>query len=370
MTGWRQDFHRHPELSFQEHRTAALVAERLQGFGLSPVTGLGGTGVVAVIEGAAPGPSIAFRADMDALPMPDASGKSYASQSEGRAHACGHDGHTAALLGLARHLARHPPARGRVVLIFQPAEENGQGAAAMIRDGLLTRFAFDHVYAFHNMPLLKPGTASVRAGATLYGFITWEVEIEGVGGHGAAFHKTVDPLQAAARLAVEISSIVGRYLDPAETGLITVGMLQAGTSHNIVPAAARLSGTLRALSREVQWLLYRRLEAACEGIAVLTGCTVRCRKLAEVPPCVNAPEAAAAAAEACAAVLGEGNVLTGRHPYPFTDDFAFLLEHRPGAYLFLGQESAMCHNPAYDFDDRLLPVAVGIFDALVRRHLG
>jgi len=370
MTEWRRDFHRHPELSFEETRTAGLVAQRLREFGLAPVENIGGTGVVAIIEGREAGPSIALRADMDALPMDDEGGREWQSREQGVAHACGHDGHTAALLGVARHLADNPPARGRVVLIFQPAEENGLGARAMIRDGLLDRFGFDEVYAFHNMPLLPAGTASVRNGPTLNGYIVWEVKIEGVGGHGAAFFKTTDPVQAAARLATEISSIVGRYVDPAESGLITVCSLQAGSSHNVIPASARLSGTARALTPDVLALLYARLETACAGVAALTGCTIRCTRLAEVPPCVNAPEGAERAAQACAAVLGEANVLRDHAAFPFTDDFALFLQAAPGAYLFLGQDSAMCHNPAYDFDDALLPVAASIFTTLVRQRLG
>jgi len=370
MTEWRRDFHRHPELAFGETRTAGLVAERLRGFGLDPVEGIGGTGVVAVVEGREPGPSIALRADMDALPMQDEGGRDWHSHSAGVAHACGHDGHTTALLGVAQHLAAHPPARGRVVLIFQPAEENGLGARAMIDDGLLTRFPFDEVYAFHNMPLLSAGTAGVRTGPALNGYIVWEITVQGVGGHGAAFFKATDPLQAAARLATEISSIVGRYLDPAESGLVTVCALQAGSSHNIIPASAMLSGTLRALKPEVQALLYDRLETACAGIAALTGCTITCKRLAEVPPCINAPEGAERVAAACAAVLGEENVIRDHAPFPFTDDFALFLQAAPGAYLFLGQESVMCHNPAYDFDDGLLPVAASIFATLVRQRLG
>lgn len=370
MLAWRRDFHAHPELSFAETRTARLVAERLRSFGLDPVEGVGGTGVVAVIAGREPGPSLALRADMDALPMQDEGGRPWHSGTDGVAHACGHDGHTAALLGVARHLAAHPPARGRVVLIFQPAEENGLGARAMIADGLLDRFPFDEVYAFHNMPLLKPGTAGVRTGPALNGYIVWEIDVEGVGGHGAAFFRATDPLQAAARLATEISSIVGRYLDPAESGLITVCSLNAGSSHNIIPQSAKLSGTLRGLKPEVIALLYDRLEKACAGVAAMTGCTVRATRLADVPPCINAAAGAARAASACAAVLGPENVIRDHGPFPFTDDFALFLEAAPGAYLFLGQESAMCHNPAYDFDDALLPVAASIFVRIVEDMLG
>lgn len=368
MTAWRHELHRHPELAFEEHRTGALVAEQLRAMGLEPVTGVGGTGVVALIQGQTPGPTVALRADMDALPMDDASGRTYASQTPGSSHSCGHDGHTAALLGTARYLVDHRPARGNVLVIFQPAEENGLGAKAMIDDGLLEKFPFEEVYAFHNMPLLRPGTAGIRTGATLNGYIIWEVAVTGVGGHGAAFFKAVDPLQAAARLTTEISSLVGRYIDPADTALITVCRLEAGTSHNIIPNNALLGGTLRALDKEVLMALYQRLEKVCEGIATMTGCTIECKQLAVVPPCVNAPHAAEAAARACENVLGPDTVVN-EFRFPFTDDFAFLLEAAPGAYLFLGQDSAMCHNSAYDFDDTLLPVAASIFVNLVEERL-
>jgi hippurate hydrolase len=370
MTAWRREMHQHPELAFGETRTAAMVADALRDFGLEPVTGIGGTGVVAVIEGRAPGKTIALRADMDALPMQDEGGKPWHSLTDGVAHACGHDGHTAALLGVTRHLSLNPPASGRVVLIFQPAEENGLGARAMIADGLLEAFPFDEVYAFHNMPLLAPGTAGIRTGPTLNGYIIWQVTITGVGGHGAAFFKAVDPVQAAARVTTEIGSIVGRYLDPNDSGLITVCALQAGSSHNIVPASATVSGTLRALKPEVMARLYELLERICAGVATATGCTIQVERLAEVPPCNNAPEGAERAIAAATAVLGEDNIIRDHQPFPFTDDMALLLEAAPGAYLFLGQESAMCHNPAYDFDDALLPVAASIFVTLVQQRLG
>ncbi len=370
MTEWRRHLHRHPELSFEESRTSAFVAERLQGFGLKPETGIGKTGVVAVVEGKAPGPSIALRADMDALPMDETGAHAWRSTHPGVAHACGHDGHTAALLGAAQHLAENPPATGRVVLLFQPAEENGLGARAMLDDGLMRRFPFDEVYAFHNMPLFAAGHAAVRTGPTMNGYIVFEIDIEGVGGHGAAFFKATDPLQAAARLAVEISSIVGRYVDPGESALITLGALNAGSSHNVIPGTSRLQGTLRALKPQVMELLWQRLETACNGIAALTGCTVRCRRSAEVPPCNNDKEAAAHVAAAAKAVLGEERLLLDHAPLPFTDDFALFQQQAPGAYFFLGQESAMCHNPAYDFDDALLPKAAAIFIELVRQRLG
>lgn len=357
MTAWRRDIHAHPELSFEEERTAALVFDVLTELGLSPERGIGGTGVVAVIEGAAPGRSIGLRADMDALPMADESGKDYASRNKGAAHCCGHDGHTATLLGVARHFAVNPPTHGRVVLIFQPAEENGLGAKAMIDDGLFDRFPCDEYYGYHNMPLLPLGQAAVHTGPALNGYRIWEVEITGVGGHGAAPHKTTDPLQAAARLASEIASIVGRHVDPMEPALATVTKLHAGSSHNIVPHSASLAGTMRAVDADVLDAMVARLEAMCAGIAAMTGCTLSPRVTAGVPPCVNAAEQADAAAKVCTEIFGADNVLRGLKPYPFTDDMAYLLAHRPGAYLFLGQGGSMVHQTSYDFNDALLPLA-------------
>jgi amidohydrolase len=370
LTAWRRELHQHPELAFAEHRTARFIADKLRDAGLDPIVGIGGTGVVAVIDGDEPGLSIGLRADMNALPMQDESGRVHASTVPGQAHSCGHDGHSVAMLGVAGYLARHRPKTGRVVLIFQPAEETAAGARAMINDGLLTRFPLDEVYAFHNMPSLDAGTAAVEAGTTLNGASLWEVTLEGVGGHGASFYTTVDPLQAAARLVTEISSLVGRYVDPATVALIKVGKLQAGTASNIIPATATVGGTLRARTVEAMTLMRTLLQRSCSGVAALTGCKVTPTFLVDIPPCINADEQAEVAARACEEVLGKGQVTRSMSPLPFTDDFAHLLAAVPGAYLFLGQDSAMCHHPAYDFDDQLLSVAGSIFVAIINDRLG
>lgn len=370
LAEWRRELHRYPELAFGEHRTARFIAGKLRSFGLDPIEGIGRTGVVVVIDSGAPGLSIGFRADIDALPMRDESRRPHASLIEGQAHACGHDGHTVSMLGVARWLARNRPRSGRVVILFQPAEEAAAGARAMLDDGVLDRFQLDEIYAFHNMPSLASGTAAVEIGTTLNGACLWEVDIEGVGGHGASFFTTVDPLQAAARLVSEISSLVGRYIDPSETALITVGKLQAGTAANIIPATASIAGTFRGRTSGVMEKLGELLERSCSGIAALTGCAVNCRIRLNVPPCVNAAVPADAAARACAAVLGAANVSRRMAPLPFTDDFAHFLDRVPGAYLFLGQDGVMCHHPAYDFDDTLLPVAGSIFIALIADRLG
>lgn len=370
MTAWRRTIHAWPELGFEEVRTSALVAEVLQSLGLEVHTGLGGTGVVAVIDSGRPGLSIGLRADMDALPMDEQNDLEYRSQRPGVAHTCGHDGHTSALLGTAKYLVAHPPASGRVVLIFQPAEEGGRGAIRMVEDGLFTRWPCDEVYAFHNMPALKSGEASVRAGATMQSLAVFEIAIEGVGGHAAAPHRANDPLQVAARLAVDIGAIVGRHIDPMEAALINVGSLQAGTTHNIIPSTASLSGTIRSLSTDVHEELLKRLRALCEGHAQISGCSIRLEIPHSCPPCVNAPEQAALAAEAIGDVIGRDNVRTDLRAYPFSDDFSYMLEQWPGAYLFLGMDSAMCHHPTFRFDDQLLPIAASVFVRIVQRRLG
>jgi len=371
MRAWRRQIHAWPELGFEEEKTSALVAQVLQSLGLEAHREIGGTGVVAVIDSARPGPTIGFRADMDALPMDEDNDAPWRSQRPGIAHTCGHDGHTAALLGTATYLVRHrPPASGRVVLIFQPAEEGGRGAARMIEDGLFERWPCDEVYAFHNMPALRPGEASVRAGATLQSLAVFEIEIEGVGGHGAAPHRATDPLQVAARLAVEISAIVGRHVDPMEPALVSVGKLQAGTTHNIIPASASLSGTMRSLSGDVDAELKRRLAALCEGYAQMSGCRIALNFPHACPPCINSPGPAALAAEVLGGILGADKVKTDQRAYPFSDDFSLMLERWPGAYLFLGMDSAMCHHPTFRFDDALLPLAVGVFAGIVEKRLG
>ena len=370
MTQWRHRIHAWPELGFEEHKTSALVIEVLQSLGLQVHSGLGGTGVVAVIDSGKPGMSIGLRADMDALPMDEHNELEYRSQRPGVAHTCGHDGHTSALLGTAKYLVANPPASGRVVLIFQPAEEGGRGAIKMVEDGLFTRWPCDEVYAFHNMPALKRGEASVRAGATLQSLAVFEISIEGVGGHAAAPHRANDPLQVAARLATDISAIVGRHIDPMEAALINVGSLNAGTTHNIIPSTASLSGTMRALSKDVHEELIKRLRALCEGQALISGCKIDLTIPHSCPPCINSAEQAALAAEAIGEVLGKDKVYTDLRAYAFSDDFSYMLEQWPGAYLFLGMDSAMCHHPTFHFDDGLLPVAATVFANIVQRRLG
>jgi amidohydrolase len=370
LTEWRRDLHAHPEIAFQEVRTSSFVARQLEDWGIEVHRGLGGTGVVGVIRSDAPGPSIGLRADMDALPMQEGTSLPYRSKTDGAFHGCGHDGHTTMLLGAAQYLAQKRPRSGTVHLIFQPAEENTQGAERMLAEGLFERFPCDEIYGFHNMPLLEPGTAGVRTGATLSSVADYEITVGGIGGHGAAPHTTVDPLQTAARLAIEISSIVGRYVDPMQAAVITVGELQAGTAPNITPASAVLRGTFRTLSKTAQTVIRDRLKLLCEGQALASGCTIVCDVRNMVPPVENDATTSARAVAACAEVLGPDKVRTDQPAYPFADDFAFYLDRCPGTYIFLGQSGAMCHHPQFDFDDRLLPVGASIFARIVEQRLG
>ena len=259
---------------------------------------------------------------------------------------------------------------GKVHLIFQPAEEIGQGAERMIADGLFERFPCSEVYALHTIPLYEEGTAAVRPGPTLSGTTVFEITIKGKGGHGAAPHTTNDPLQVAARLAIEISSVVGRHVDPMQPAVISLGRLVAGTASNIIPDSAELSGTIRTYNAETEARIIDKLDAACRGMALMSGCTITCEKKASCPPCLNDPRAAAAAAAAAGTVLGEANVQTDLTALPFSDDFALMLRQWPGAYIFLGQPGAMCHHPTFDFDDRLLPVGASILCRLVERQTG
>lgn len=370
LEAWRRDLHAHPEIAFQEFRTSDFVARTLSSFGIEVHRGLGGTGLVGVIKGAAEGPTIGLRADMDALPMEEDTGLDYRSTTKDKFHGCGHDGHTVMLLAAARHLAANPPKRGKVHLIFQPAEEIGQGAERMIADGLFERFPCSEVYALHTIPLYEEGTAAVRPGPTLSGTTVFEITIKGKGGHGAAPHTTDDPLQVAARLATEISSIVGRHVDPMQPAVISLGKLVAGTASNIIPDSAELSGTIRTYNSETEARIIDKLDAACRGFALMSGCTITCTKKASCPPCLNDPRAAAAAAAAAGQVLGEANVQTDLTALPFSDDFALMLRQWPGAYIFLGQPGAMCHHPTFDFDDRLLPIGASILCRLVERQTG
>ena len=372
IAAWRRDIHAHPELRFEEHRTSALVADKLRAFGCDEVVhGVGGTGVVGVIHGRAGGAGrvIGFRADMDALPINEATGLPHASTVPGKMHACGHDGHTAMLLGAARYLAETRNFDGSVVLIFQPAEEGSGGARAMIDDGLLERWKIEEVYGMHNWPGLPLGHFAVRDGPQMAAVDFFEISVQGRGGHAALPHLTVDTALAASHIVVALQSIASRNVDPLKTVVLSVGGLRSDTdTYNVIPDKVRLRGTVRYLDRPVQALVRQRLIAVAEATASAYGASAEVTYTERVAPTMNDPEAAGRAAEVARAVTGQ--VIRDMDPVMPGEDFSEMLARRPGAYLFIGNgDSADLHHPAYEFNDEAIPIGASWFAEMAERRL-
>ena len=375
IVAWRRDLHAHPELMYDVHRTAALVAEKLREFGCDEVvSGIGRTGVVAVINGRQPADgqavrSIGLRADMDALPIKEATGLPYASKTPGVMHACGHDGHTAMLLGAARYLAETRNFAGRAVLIFQPAEEGGGGAAAMIADGLVERFAIDQMYGMHNGPGMPLGTFSLRPGAIMASTDSIDLRIEGVGGHAARPHNSIDPVLAGAKLVIALQSIVSRSVDPLESAVLSMCEFHAGSARNVIPHTAELKGTVRTLSPQVRDLMEQRVREVVAGVAQLTGTSIELSYERGYPVVVNHDAQTAHAAAVAAEIVGEGRVMD-MPPLMSAEDFAYMLEARPGALIFIGNgNSAGLHHPAYDFNDDAIVFGTSYWIRLVETTL-
>src|SRR6266567_1462520 len=342
IQAWRRDIHQHPELLYEVHRTAAFVAERLREFGCDEVaTGVGRTGVVGVIKGRKPAPKgdikvIGLRADMDALPIEEATNLAYASRTPGKMHACGHDGHTAMLLGAARYLAETRNFAGDAVVIFQPAEEGGAGAAAMIKDGLMDRFAIDQVYGMHNNPGIPVGSFAIRSGPIMAATDSIDIRIEGLGGHAARPHKCIDSVLVGAQLIQALQSIVSRSVDPLESAVISMCEFHAGNARNVIPQTAELRGTVRTLIPEVRELVEKRVREVVAGVAQIAGEA----NVHETPPLMGA------------------------------EDFAYMLEARPGAFIFCGNgDSAGLHHPAYNFDDDAIVFGTSYWIKLVENTL-
>ena len=375
----RRDLHQHPELAFEEHRTAALVADKLAGWGYEVTRGIGGTGVVGrLVRGTGPR-RLGLRADMDALPIDEASGVAWASTHPGRMHACGHDGHTAMLLAAARHLAEHGRFDGTLHLIFQPAEEGGGGALRMMADGLFERWPCDAVFAMHNMPGLAPGHFVFRDGAAMASSDCATITISGTGGHGAMPHRAADPVVAAASLVMALQTVVARNVDPLQAAVVTVGALHAGQANNVIPASARLELSVRALDRDVRALLERRIRALAAAQAEGFGCRAEVDWRAGYAVLVNTPVETAFAREVALDLFGPDRVTPQGPPLTGSEDFAFMLERVPGSYLLIGNgrgegdgpASAACmvHHPGYDFNDANLPVGAAYWVALAERFL-
>jgi hippurate hydrolase len=372
ITAWRRDIHQHPEIRFEEHRTAGIVADKLRAFGCDEVvTGVGQTGVVGVIRGQTSGSGrvLGFRADMDALPMQEETGLPHASQNAGAMHACGHDGHTAMLLGAARYLAETRNFDGTVVLLFQPAEEGGGGARAMVEEGVLDRFEIDEVYGMHNWPGLAPGQFATRAGPLMGAVDFFDLTVTGKGAHGAMPHLSVDPAPAAASIVLALQTIASRNAEPLSTVVVTVGGIQSHPdAYNVIPQRIELKGTTRYVTPEDGEMIRTRMQTICDSIATAHGCTATLNNMILVPPTVNHDVETGYAAEAARSVAGE--VITDQPPTLAGEDFAEMLNARPGAYMFIGNgDSADLHNTKYDFKDDAIPAGCSWFAELAETRM-
>jgi amidohydrolase len=369
ITAWRRDFHEHPELLYDVHRTAGIVAEKLKAFGCDEVVpGIGRTGVVGVIKGrkGGSGKVIGMRADMDALPIIEDTGLAYASKTPGKMHACGHDGHTAMLLGAAKYLCETRNFDGTAVVIFQPAEEGGAGGRAMVQDGMMDRWNIQEVYGMHNQPGMAVGTFALRPGPLMAASDNLHVLITGKGGHAAKPHKCIDTVLVGAHIITNLQSIVSRTLDPLESGVISICMFHAGNAGNVIPATAELTGTARSLTPDVRDQLERRFVEICEGTANLFGATAKATYHRSYPVTSNNPRQTEFAAQVAGQVAGAANVDTNIPPVMGGEDFSFMLEARPGAFIFVGNgDTANVHHPAYNFNDDAIPVGVSYWARLV-----
>jgi amidohydrolase len=369
---WRRDFHAHPELRYDVHRTAGSVAEKLKSFSCDEVVpGIGRTGVVGVIHGRKTGSKvIGLRADMDALPLEEETGLPYKSTVPGKMHACGHDGHTAMLLGAAKYLAETRNFAGTAVVIFQPAEEGGAGALAMVKDGLISRFGIQEVYGMHNYPGLPIGQFAIRPGPLMAAADHLQIEIEGKGGHAARPHLSIDTILVGAQMINQLQSIVARNVDPLEPAVVSVCMFQAGHTDNVIPQRALLRGTARSLTPQVRELLHKRIGEVVEGTARMYGATAKVTYTNGYPVVVNHQRQTAFAADVAREIAGKDKVDIDVPPVMGAEDFAFMLAERPGAFIFVGNgNSAGLHHPAYDFNDDTIPVGTSYWVRLAETAL-
>ncbi|WP_170348952.1 M20 aminoacylase family protein [Ruegeria atlantica] len=369
MAAWRRHLHSIPELEFECHETSAFVADRLREFGVDELhEGIAKTGIVAIINGQGEGPTIGLRADMDALPIPEETGVSYASKNPGKMHACGHDGHTTMLLGAARYLAETRNFRGRVALIFQPAEEEGGGAGVMVEEGIMDRFNISQVYALHNAPGFVEGSFYTTPGPIMAAVDTFEVHIQGVGGHGAMPHETRDPVMAACGIAQAIQTIVSRNHYALDDLVVSVTQIHTGTVNNVIPDTAFINGTVRTFDPAVQKMVIERMEQIVQGQATSYGVTARLDYEKNYPATINDAEKAGFAADVARDISGADQVTANAGREMGAEDFSYMLQARPGAYLFLGQgEGAGLHHPKYNFNDEIAPVGASFFARIVEK---
>jgi len=372
ITEWRHDFHAHPELLYEVHRTAARVAELLREFGCDEVVeGIGRTGVVGVIKGQKQdsGRAVGLRADMDALPIHEITGLEYASKTEGCMHACGHDGHTAMLLGAAKYLCETRNFDGTAVVIFQPAEEGGAGGLAMCEDGLMERFGINEVYGMHNMPGTPVGHFAIRSGALLASSDEFEIKVTGQGGHAAAPHEAVDTTLVAAQILLSLQTVVSRNVDPLKRVVVTVGtFVTDSVASNVIAHEVKMEGTVRTLDAEYRAFAQERIDAIAKGTASALGAKVEIDWTPGYPVTMNTPENTTFAADVARSISDHVNDQVD--PILPAEDFSYMLEERPGAYIFLGNgDTAQCHHPAYNFDDEATPFGASWYSGMIEARL-
>ncbi|MBI0434554.1 M20 aminoacylase family protein [Roseomonas sp. KE0001] len=371
LTAIRQDLHRHPELGMEERRTAEIVARKLEEYGVDEVhRGVGGTGVVGVLRAGQGNRAVGLRADMDALPMQELTGLPYASEAPGRMHACGHDGHTAMLLGAAKYLAETRDFHGTVNLIFQPGEEGCGGALAMLQDGLLDRFPCDTLYGMHNATGLDVGRYAIGSGPFMAGGAFFDITVHGKGSHGARPEASIDPVLTACHIATALQSIVARNLSPRDTAVVSVTRVTGGDAYNVIPQSAVLSGTARFFRQEVAEQIQAAMRRVAEGVATGFGARAELDFRLIFAPLNNDPEATTALADAAAELVGEEAVKRDRDPVMGSEDFSFMLEKAPGAYIHVGNgPGAAAHNPHYNFNDEAIPYGASLYARIVERSL-
>jgi hippurate hydrolase len=372
ITGWRRMLHQNPELSYDVFQTAEFVAGKLKEFGCDEVvSGVGRTGVVGVIRGKlGAGSTVGLRADMDALPITEATGKPYASTTPGKMHACGHDGHTAMLLGAAKYLAETRNFAGSVAVIFQPAEEGGAGGLAMVQDGMMDRFGITQVFGMHNMPNLPVGQFAIRPGPIMAATAEFTITIKGKGGHAAMPHVAIDPIVIGSQIVGALQTIAARTIDPIDSVVVSVTKFNGGNAYNVIPETVELAGTVRTLKREVAASARERIHAICAGIGAAMGAVIEVDYDSNYPVTFNHIEETAFAADIAETIAGKGQVHREIQPLMGGEDFSYMLEERPGAFIFIGNgDSANLHHPAYDFNDEVIAHGVSYWVRLAETAL-
>jgi amidohydrolase len=367
----RRDLHANPELGLAEHRTASLVAERLEAWGIEVHRGVGGTGVVGVLRNGNGPHAVGLRADLDALPIMEANDLPYRSRTSGVMHACGHDGHTTMLLGAARYLAETRQFNGIVCFIFQPGEEGVGGALAMLRDGLFERFPCDEVFALHNRPGLPIGQYAITPGPAMSGGAFFDIIVTGRGAHGARPEESIDPVLAACHIVTAVQSVIARNVPPMETGVLSITRVVGGDAYNVIPQSATISGTARAFKAAVMTLIETQMKRIAEGVAAGLGATAEVNFRRIFAPLVNDPALSEFCADTAAELVGEANVNRNKPPAMGSEDFSFMLERVPGAYLVIGNgtEGGQLHNPHYNFNDEATPFGAAVLARLAERKL-